>query len=86
MSYTLRVAKSAEKAIDKLKKKDRQTYNEVLKKLDRILIDPYHTGHPLHGKYSSSWETHIKNNVLVYRIDENGKVVEVAQYIDHDLL
>lgn len=84
--YTLRIVKSAEKAILKSKKKDRQTYSEAFKKINRILTDPYHTGHPLHGKYSGVWETHVKNNVLVYRIDENAKIVEIVQYIDHDLL
>lgn len=86
MPYTLRVAKSAEKEILWLKKKDRETHKEIFRKVERILTDPYHSGHPLRSSYKGLWETHVKNNLLVYRIDEDAKIVEIVQYIDHDLL
>ncbi len=86
MPYALRVARSAEKEVLWLGKKDKETHKEILRKVERMLIDPYHTGHPLRSGYKGLWETHVKNNVLVYRIDEDTNVVEIVQYIDHDLL
>ncbi len=86
MPYTLRLAKSVEKDILKLKKKDPEIHKEIFRKVERILNDPYHTGHPLRSKHKGVWETHVKNNLLCYTIDENSKTVELVQYIDHDKL
>ena len=86
MPYSLKVAKSVEKEILWLKKKDRETHREIIKKVERILADPYHSGHPLRSGYKGLWETHIKNNILIYKIDDAALMVELVQYIDHDIL
>ena len=86
MPYTLKVAKGVEKKILKLKKKDRETHKELINKVGRILADPYHSGHPLRSKYKSLWETHVKNNLLLYNVDDALQIVELVQFIDHDLL
>ncbi len=86
MPYVLRLAKSVGKDIMKLKKKDPETHKEIFRRVERILNDPYHAGHPLRSKHKGVWETHVKNNLLFYTIDENAKIVELVQYIDHDML
>ncbi len=85
-SYTLRVAKSAEKAMLRLRKRDRETHREIMRKVERILTDPHRFGHPLRSDYKGLWETHVKNNLLVYTIHEDAGIVEIIQYIDHDTL
>ncbi len=86
MTYSLKIAKSAEKAILKLKKRDRETHKEIMNKIDRILSDPYHYGHPLRSSYKWLWETHVNNNILVYVIHDDTQIVEIVQYLDHDVL
>ena len=86
LTYSLKIAKSVEKTILKLKKRDREAHKEIMHKVDRILSDPYHYGHPLRSNYKGLWETHIKNNLLVYVIHDDTQIVEIVQYIDHDIL
>ncbi len=86
MPYALRVAKGVGKTLTKLSKKDPETHKEILRKVERILEDPYHSGHPLHSKYKGVWETHVKNSLLFYIINDSLKIVELVKYIDHDEL
>ena len=74
------------KILHKIKKRDMETYSEFAKKLNRILEFPYHNAHPLHGEYKNIWETHLRNKLLLYKIDEVSNSVILVDLIDHDEL
>ncbi|MDE1822982.1 MAG: type II toxin-antitoxin system RelE/ParE family toxin [Candidatus Micrarchaeota archaeon] len=86
MPYTITNAPRVDKLFGKIKRKDKETYREILRKLDKIAENPYHFGKPMRSGYKGVWEVHIKNNVLYYRINEIKKSVEVVAYLDHDLM
>jgi YafQ family addiction module toxin component len=86
MAYSIAPSKQYDRDIKHLKKKHLETFKQLMSKIERISTNPYHTGHPLRSKYKGLWETHIQNNILVYRIKEETKVVELVSYIDHDIL
>ncbi len=86
MTYALKTADNVVKDLKRLERKDAETFKQLMRKVERILIDPYHSGHPLRGEYKGVWETHIRNNLLMYKIHEEAKMVELVAYIDHDLL
>ena len=86
MAYAIAPSRQFDKNTKHLRKKEPETLKQLMLKIERISQDPYHSGHPLRSKYGEVWETHIKNNILVYKIEESTKTVELLSYIDHDML
>lgn len=86
MPYPITFAPRVEKTLGKIKKKDSETYKEVLRKLSKIAEDPYHFGKPMRSDYKGLWEVHVKNNILYYRINLDAETVEIVAYLDHDML
>ncbi len=86
MAYSVVPSREYEKAVKGLKKRHSETHKQLMLKIERILQDPYHSGHPLRSKYKGLWEAHIQNNLLIYRIIEASKSIELVTYIDHDML
>ena len=84
--YELIVPPKLNRLLAKMRNKDIETYKELKGKLDRILNDPYRNAHPLRGKYKNIWETHIKNKLLLYSINDIHHAVELVDIIDHDEL
>ena len=71
------------KTLSKIKKRDPETYKEFKRKMVRILNDPHHNSHPLHSEYKGLWESHIKNKLLLYKINDIDRTVELVDIIDH---
>lgn len=86
MAYQIAPTREFEKATKHLKKKHAETFRQLIAKIERILDDPYHSGHPMSGKYSGLWECHLQNYLIIYRINESSKIVELISYVDHDVL
>ncbi len=70
--------------IKKLKKKNKSLYNRLIKKIETLVVNPYSTGHELHGKLKGFWDTHINPYVLIYHIDEKRRIVRLVYFDHHD--
>ena len=68
----------------KLKNKDPEQLKIVYRKIEQIIMNPYHFK-PLRGDMHGSRRVHIgKSFVLVYEIYEKEKVVTLLDYDHHD--
>lgn len=84
MSYALQISEELNNKFEKLSKKNKKQLEIINKKLQQILINPYHFK-PLRGDMHGSRRVHIdKSFVLTYEIDENKKVIKVLDYDHHD--
>lgn len=84
LPYHLRLKPHVEKALEKLGKKDPVQLDAIHKKVKQILEDPFRFK-PLHAPMQHVRRVHIMGSfVLVYRIDENEKAVEILDYDHHD--
>jgi len=82
--YTIDIKPDVEKIFLKLSKKNPKQLKIVYKKLEQILINPYHFK-PLKGDMKGSRRVHIgKSFVLVYEIHEEKKIVTILDYNHHD--
>jgi len=86
MAYSIAPSKQYDKETKHLKKKHAETFKQLMLKIAKLSEDPYHSGHPMRSRYKGLWETHVQNNLLVYKINEQDKTVELVSYIDHDIL
>ena len=84
--YAIIVPPKLGKLLSKIKKRDSETYKEFNNKMERILGDPHNNSHQLHSKYKGVFETHIKNRLLLYRVNDIDCTVELVDIIDHDQL
>ncbi|MEM3489631.1 MAG: type II toxin-antitoxin system mRNA interferase toxin, RelE/StbE family [Candidatus Aenigmatarchaeota archaeon] len=81
--YSLEVVSSVDKVFKKLKKKDSKQLEEINKKVQQILKNPYQFK-PLKFPLQHMRRVHIGSFVLVYDIDENRKVITIRRYEHHD--
>lgn len=82
--YLLEIAEHLKDIFDKLSKKDKKQLEIINKKVEQILLNPYHFK-PLRGDMHGSRSVHIaKSFVLVYEVDEARKVVRLLDYDHHD--
>lgn len=84
--YAIIVPPKLGKLLSKIKKRDSETYKEFNRKMERILNDPHHNSHQLHSKYKGVFETHIKSRLLLYKVNDSNRTVELVDIIDHDQL
>ena len=68
----------------KLKKKDLTHYTIVRKKINQILESPEHSYKDLHYNMKGLQRVHIGHFVLVFRIDEQEKIIYFEDYDHHD--
>lgn len=84
MPYSLEVSEALEKAFHKLAKKDKVTFEALNKKIYQILDNPYHYK-PLRAPLQNKRSVHIAGcYVLIYKIDEEKKVVQLLEFEHHD--
>ena len=76
---------SLQKILDKLSKKDKQAYEQVLKKIEEI-INSYDIDHYKNLRYDmkDSKRVHIGHFVLVFRFDKNGNIISFDDFDHHD--
>jgi len=85
MAYHIAPAREFIKATKHLKK-HAETNKQLMLKIQRISEDPYGFGHSMSGKYRGLREAHLQNYLIIYRINENSKTVELVSCVDHDVL
>lgn len=84
MSYSLEVAEDLNKIFYKLAKRDKVIFEAINKKVNEILINPYHYK-PLRAPMQNKRRVHITDSfVLIFKIDEERKVVQLLEFDHHD--
>lgn len=84
MAYSLELAPGVDETFRKLRRKNKVALQAIGRKLKAVLEDPYRFK-ALSGPLAGKWRVHIDSSfVLIYRIDEPRKVVEVLEYEHHD--
>jgi YafQ family addiction module toxin component len=81
--YKLEIKPSADKAFEKLAKKDREQLRRVNNKINEILINPYHFK-PLRYPLAGCRRAHVGSFVITYEIDERNRIVAILDYDHHD--
>jgi len=86
MEYTLDISDELDKKLSKMRKKSKKQLDIIDKKVQQILKNPYHFK-PLRGDMHGARRVHIdKSFVLIYEIDEKGKVIRLLDYDHHDAI
>lgn len=84
MAYSLEISEHLNKVFEKLAKRDRVTIKAINKKVNEILINPYHYK-PLKAPMQNLRRVHISGSfVLLFKIDEKRKVVQLVEFEHHD--
>ena len=74
------------KKLAKLKKKDLVQYSQVRKKMDSILANPEHDYKFLGYDMKGVNRVHLGHFVLVFRVDNQNKIVSFEDYDHHDII
>ena len=83
MKYELKVADKLLKKLKKITTKDKKQAQIVTKKINQICKNPYRAK-PLKKDLKGKRRVHIGHFVLIYKIDESNKTVEILKYKHHD--
>jgi YafQ family addiction module toxin component len=84
MTYSLEVAQNLNRVFAKLAKKDKTIFLALNKKVNEILENPYHYK-PLRAPMQNKRRVHIASSfVLIFKIDEGRKTVQLIEFEHHD--
>lgn len=81
--YDIEPVEEFEETINKLRKKDKVTYQRVIKKMLQIAREP-HLGKPLSTVLKGKRRTHVGHFVITYRINEEKHRVVFLRFTHHD--
>lgn len=81
--YDIEIGDKLRKKIEKLQNKDTQYYNTIIDKMLQIAEYPQ-SGKPLRGVLKGKRRVHVGPFVLIYRIDENERIVTLLEFAHHD--
>ena len=83
--YSYELKPNLQKILTKLSKKDKNLYEQVLKKIDEI-INTYDVGHYKNLRYNmkDSKRVHIGHFVLVFGFDMNTNTISFEDFDHHD--
>jgi mRNA-degrading endonuclease RelE of RelBE toxin-antitoxin system len=83
--YKVAVNTNISKILKKLKKKNRQPYDAILRKANEISVEPHRYKNFRHGKSGLS-RVHIDPFVLTFSINDESKTVLLEDFDHHDLI
>jgi mRNA-degrading endonuclease RelE of RelBE toxin-antitoxin system len=83
--YKVAVNANMSKILKKLKKKNRQLYDAILKKASEISVESHRYKNLRHDKSGLS-RVHIDPFVLTFSIDDESKTVLLKDFDHHDLI
>ena len=84
MAYSLEIAEELNKVFAKLAKRDKVTFEAINKKVNEILKNPSHYK-PLRAPMQNKRRVHIAGSfVLIFKIDEEKKLVQLLEFEHHD--
>jgi len=81
--YEIYIEDSLKKILKKLYKKNRITYEAIMKKIEEIIKYPQHYK-PLRHDLKNIRRVHIGHFILVFKIDEDNKIVKFLDFDHHD--
>lgn len=83
--YSYELKPNLQKILTKLSKKDKNLYEQVLKKIDEI-INTYDVEHYKNLRYNmkDSKRVHISHFVLVFSFDRNTNTISFEDFDHHD--
>ena len=82
--YNYEIIPSLQRTLNKLSKKDKKTYEVVMKKIEEIIQNPQHYK-PLKYDLAGEKRVHImKNFVLKFEVDESTKSISFIFFGHHD--
>jgi YafQ family addiction module toxin component len=81
--YDIEIGEKLQRKIKKLENKDSQYYNNTINKIIQIAETPQ-LGKPLRGVLKGKRRVHIGPLVLIYRVNENERVVTFIELAHHD--
>ena len=76
-NYRVELSEKSVKELDKLERKDKHSYEIVVKHLQNLEQDPQHFGKPLTGSLSGLWSCRAGDLRIIYQIQEGTKAVLV---------
>ena len=66
-----------------MKKRDRETYERIGKKISELCKNP-RMAKPMASNLKGAWRVHVGHFVLFYRINEDEKKLEFYDFEHHD--
>lgn len=81
--YALEIKEEPDKVFFRLSKKNPAELKRINKKIEQIRENPYRFK-PLRNELKGEWRVHVGHFVLVYKIIESEKTVEIVRYKHHD--
>ncbi|VVB60531.1 ParE toxin of type II toxin-antitoxin system, parDE [uncultured archaeon] len=83
MPYDIKFDEKIEQEFEKLKKKDKGLYTETMKKILRIVENPF-LGKPLRNVLKGKYRVHIGHFVLIYEVDNEAHQIIIITLAHHD--
>jgi addiction module RelE/StbE family toxin len=83
MAYALEIDPRLRKQLRKLAKRDKVTHPRALNKVSELLDNP-EIGKPLENIMKGCRRVHVGHFVLIYRINEQNRSVELLGFEHHD--
>ena len=85
--YSYEIKPNLQKILNKLSKKDKQLYEQVLKKIEEI-ISAYDVEHYKNLRYNlkDSKRVHIGHFVLVFSLDKTSNTLSFEDFNHHDVI
>ena len=81
--YDIEIGDKRQRKLKKLQNKDTQYYNAIISKTVQIAEVPQ-LGKPLRGVLKGKRRVHVGPFVLIYKINENERVVTLIELEHHD--
>lgn len=81
--YDIEIGDKLQRKLKKLQNKDTQYYNAIISKTVQIAEVPQF-GKPLRGVLKGKRRVHVGPFVLIYKINENERVVTLIELEHHD--
>jgi YafQ family addiction module toxin component len=87
MPYKYKTSKILDRILEKLFKKDRATYEQVMKKIDEV-INSSDVEHYKNLRYDLNdyKRAHIGHFVLVFKFNKTDNVIEFSDFDHHDVI
>ena len=85
--YSYEIKPNLQKILNKLSKKDKSLYEQVIKKIEEV-INSYNIEHYKNLRYNmkDSKRVHIGHFVLVFNFDKNKNLISFEDFDHHDVI
>ena len=80
--YNLILSGKSEKSLNKIKKKDKKSFEIIIKHLENLSQNPKHYGKPLTSNLAGLWSYRSADFRIIYQIEENKLIIFVIE-IEH---